>query len=371
MKRERYVPLDSLRGLAAWLVVITHVLSVYPVLYGHSPSGHPAVVFFFVLSGFVLSLPFFRGPVAYGPYLLRRLCRIWLPYVAAMLLATVCAVGFYPQPVPELSQWANHAQRWPTGWEFIEHLMLVGSFPNGTYNPVVWSLVHEMRVSLFFPLLFWVVSRLTWIQSLALALSLSLLATALRHASEYFGVVTDYPLTLHYSALFIPGILLARHAPWLISLYARIPTWTRWLGFLGSVMLFTHSLWLWPGSVLQRIPVSADGLVALSVVYFITVALAPSRMSLILQHPWLVRFGQMSYSIYLCHAVILLSLVHSFWSPALLPWLLLLVFPLTFALSALAYAWVELPAIRLGSWLMAHWPFSPSTLIKLCSPLTR
>lgn len=371
MRGERYLQLDSLRGLAAISVMGTHVLGVYPLINDYSPSGHPAVVFFFVLSGFVLSLPFIEGPVAYGPYLLRRLCRIWLPYVAATLLAMVCAVYFYAQPVPELSHWANHAQRWPTGRELLDHLLLVGSFPNGTYNPVVWTLVQEMRVSLIFPLLFWAVSRLTCIQSLALALFLSLSTTALGLASHNFGVATDYPLTLHCAALFILGILLARHAPALISCYARIPSWVRWCVFLGAVMLYSHALWLWPGSAFQRIRVVTDGLVAVAVVCFITAALAPSRVSLILQHSWLVWLGHISYSVYLYHAVILLSLVHSFWSPAWLPWLLLLVFPLTFGLSALAYSWVELPAIRLGSWLTARWPVSPSTPIKLCSPLTR
>src|SRR4051812_48108680 len=72
---ERYQQLDALRGLAALTVVMQHFLSVLPSIDGHSDNawvnlwkysplhitwaGYEAVIFFFILSGFVLSLPFY------------------------------------------------------------------------------------------------------------------------------------------------------------------------------------------------------------------------------------------------------------------------------------------------------------------------
>jgi peptidoglycan/LPS O-acetylase OafA/YrhL len=68
----RYTQLDSLRGLAACTVVFCHATNVLPAVYddpgrawwltetplGLLRAGSAAVDFFFVLSGFVLALPF-------------------------------------------------------------------------------------------------------------------------------------------------------------------------------------------------------------------------------------------------------------------------------------------------------------------------
>ncbi|WP_158594027.1 acyltransferase family protein [Cohnella faecalis] len=73
--KERYEQLDALRGLAALTVLFSHLAMtpanvpplVHQFLYrAYSPfsiliKGHQAVFFFFVLSGFVLSLPLLRG----------------------------------------------------------------------------------------------------------------------------------------------------------------------------------------------------------------------------------------------------------------------------------------------------------------------
>lgn len=76
---KRLHELDSLRGIAAFSVMLSHVFLVFPIIWNttrpaeatwwlklfmYSPlrvawAGHEAVVFFFVLSGFVLALLFF------------------------------------------------------------------------------------------------------------------------------------------------------------------------------------------------------------------------------------------------------------------------------------------------------------------------
>jgi peptidoglycan/LPS O-acetylase OafA/YrhL len=91
----RYEELDSIRGLAALIVLIFHVLNVFmywdiiPPLISKSPmrvlwSGHQAVILFFVLSGFVLFLPFLKRKQPYLPYIIKRIGRIWIPFFVAL-----------------------------------------------------------------------------------------------------------------------------------------------------------------------------------------------------------------------------------------------------------------------------------------------
>ncbi|MCB9988463.1 MAG: acyltransferase family protein [Rhodospirillales bacterium] len=72
-KSQRFHGLDSLRGIAALVVVFNHFYGVIPALassenwlFSYTPlhtliAGRQAVIIFFVLSGFVLSLPYVQG----------------------------------------------------------------------------------------------------------------------------------------------------------------------------------------------------------------------------------------------------------------------------------------------------------------------
>ncbi len=88
---RRFYELDSLRGVAALTVVLHHFSRICPENFTHllirTPlrlllAGDQAVILFFLLSGFVLTLPYKKNTsLSYGPFLLRRVCRIYLPYL--------------------------------------------------------------------------------------------------------------------------------------------------------------------------------------------------------------------------------------------------------------------------------------------------
>jgi peptidoglycan/LPS O-acetylase OafA/YrhL len=357
----RYVQLDSLRGLAACCVVFCHATNILPRIYddpdgtwwltqtplGILRAGHAAVIFFFVLSGFVLALPFLKGPVSYPSFLARRICRIWIPYAAAMVVAVCCAICFYPNEVPGLSRWANDPLTFPDSASIADHLLLVGTFNNGTYNPVVWSLVYEMRISLIFPLLVLLLRLGAWWRVLSAAAALSV-ASLLLERLPFWGGSSDMPMTLHYAGLFVLGMVLARDMPKIQAYFSRLSFRTKaGLGLLALVC-YSHQGWIFPFSRIQQVPLYRDGLVAVAVTVVVIFALSPSRFSAWLQRKPFVFLGQISYSVYLFHAVILLSLVHSFFGRVPLGLLWIGTGLLTLGIATLAYHIIEVPAIRLG-----------------------
>lgn len=89
--------------------------------------GHKPCDVFFVLSGFALSLSKYATDRRFLPsFLIKRIARIWVPYVFALIGFIVLArltssydKGFY--------EWANHAFRWDFEWDDVfRHMLLIG-----------------------------------------------------------------------------------------------------------------------------------------------------------------------------------------------------------------------------------------------------
>lgn len=97
---ERLPGLDGLRALAALIVLLWHVdrfcspFGLRPVGYSANSAAHSAVVFFFVLSGYLITLLLLRGGGVGGSvglrlFYRRRAVRILPPYILALLWSTV------------------------------------------------------------------------------------------------------------------------------------------------------------------------------------------------------------------------------------------------------------------------------------------
>ena len=146
-ERLRFAQLDGYRGIAALLIVVHHVYLHSRTLQGaYLYIGTPlhllflnldvAVTWFFVLSGFVIFLPFAQAavtqkqPVSIRNFLLRRAMRI-LPvyYVAIMLL------------------WSLHYSGSLDNWrDLVEHLTFTHVFDNQHFWSIIdpaWSLGVE------------------------------------------------------------------------------------------------------------------------------------------------------------------------------------------------------------------------------------
>ena len=172
---SRHLPeLDALRGVAAMVVLLNHfqaawLRTAHPAWLAHPAyvpplwlllNGHASVILFFLLSGFVLSLPRLHGArPGYAVYVLRRICRIYLPYLAALLVSVAACSLFFRlrldgRLLPEF--WPQR----PDLASVLQHAAMLGRLNVWRYDGPAWSLVHEMRISLIFPLLLFCALRL-------------------------------------------------------------------------------------------------------------------------------------------------------------------------------------------------------------------
>jgi peptidoglycan/LPS O-acetylase OafA/YrhL len=360
------VELDSLRGLAAMSVLLLHFLEgwlqtspphyVYYFLYiPLLTSGNAAVMMFFVLSGFVLTLPQMAPkPASYPAYAVRRICRIYLPYLAALALALLGCWRFHGLQL--------YGDRFRITWReapsisgIVQHIAFLGRYDVYAYNTPIWSLVHEMRISLIFPLLCLVSLRMRAWMAFLVALSLQAAARLMdRFSGPYTG--GGYPgvpsifwsLTVSFCGIFIVGSILARYRTQIVASLTRLPSWILAVALVVSIGLYQYNAALHIPRFLR------DFVAGLGAAYFIMLALVPGGgLSRFLRLKPLRWLGKVSYSLYLVHMPILMTLAILLYKkappgPMLVPFVAISLFA-----AAIFHRWVEVPSMRLGR-VLAH-----------------
>ncbi|MBD9371647.1 acyltransferase [Rhizobium sp. ARZ01] len=134
--------LDGLRGLAAAIVLVSHIPLIFPE-FGPLPYldiGTEAVGIFFALSGFLMAYLYGGRPVTRESvldFLVSRFARIYPVYLAAVclvgLLSAAVQLG-YPQPIASVM-------------DFILHVVLLGK------SGVFWSVPPEIQFYGAFPVI--------------------------------------------------------------------------------------------------------------------------------------------------------------------------------------------------------------------------
>ncbi|MCW2567647.1 MAG: acyltransferase 3 [Mycobacterium sp.] len=154
-RATRFDGLEAVRALAAIAVVVTHVAfqtgstldGMFAGLLARLDAG---VAFFFVLSGFLLFLPYVRRRLADAPppssraYLWRRAIRILPAYWFAVI---ACFLLFPENAGVTVADWVRHA-------------LLVQGYQPGTLRPGLtqtWSLATEAAFYVALPALAWLV----------------------------------------------------------------------------------------------------------------------------------------------------------------------------------------------------------------------
>lgn len=190
--------LDGLRGLAAlyvamgharWLLweggdnykQMAHTYSAFEKMLAIGMSvfkyGHEMVLFFFVLSGFVIHLRYSiqlskgeKAPFTFGSYFFKRLRRIMPPYLFAFALTFICdsivayhqySIYTHTTPLPLVNQNIVFEHSW---------VALIGNifFLQDAYVPVfgsngsIWSLKYEWYFYMLYPVLLFFNRKSPW-----------------------------------------------------------------------------------------------------------------------------------------------------------------------------------------------------------------
>ncbi|MDB5350758.1 MAG: putative acyltransferase [Planctomycetota bacterium] len=358
---DRLSELDGLRGLAAVVVVAQHLVHARyntesvgpPWLNSYATSwlgifsdGRAAVIVFFVLSGFVLSLPWMNGrPPAYRPYLVKRVCRIWIPFVIALTVATLLKIGLYHGPPRHLSCYMTSIFTDPASFRsFATQALLVVVMSEQQYNPVSWSLVYEMQISLIFPILMMGIARRSaWtIAGVGLALaSLGTIGLAKLMSRPDCQWTGGYLWTVTYLCPFLIGAAMAKGRAWI----ARCPWWLS-LAIGAACIDYRIDLPSSPRGVPLHLILEVTGAAAL-----IASALADGPFRRLLRSRPVDQIGRWSYSLYLYHVLLMLAVmtIGDGWLPF---WgLAMIVVTLCLPLAWAGYECIEVPAIQLGKWL--------------------
>jgi peptidoglycan/LPS O-acetylase OafA/YrhL len=339
--RGELLALTSIRGLAAWWVVLFHFRTLLvpwipAAAVAALAQGNLAVDLFFILSGFVIALNYGDRLAAdwraTGDFLFRRFARIYplhLLMLAGFAAYAGAAILFGSMRLGD-PDWAY----------YVASLLLVqnwGFFHFLKWNVPAWSISTEVFAYLLFPILlrlFLARRQPGWLLGL-LVLLLGLSVPAFFAAAGYaFPDAVPETGLFRCVVQFAMGMLL-------------FELWRRLRGRRLALPLIGTAVGLGLSYALLGLPVVALAWAAL----VLGLALAGKGP---LDAPFLVWLGRISYATYLCHYLALTVFKYLFVKagqpvhPALLA-----LYPLAvLAASALLYHGFERPAQKV---LLARW----------------
>ena len=359
--------LTGIRGLAASMVLLFHLFALAGPRVMSFNVGNWNITYhwlitcgwmganvFFVLSGFLLAIPFVRNVEGLGarvqvaPFLVRRIRRVVPAYWFQIVF--LAAVLYFTATAP---QWQTIALHFAFLQNFSEAHAL-------ELNRVYWTLPTEFGYYLLLPLfaaiatLFAGHKRAAW-----LTLSVLLIAFAIAYRVVAYAAVADAPIDKKVFALlqlpglidhFAIGMLLAwvyvRHAPAVSPRLADGVMLAGLLGIVSMMALLDHEYaTYWNGHILIFVGYTFTA-------YFIGmlvlgVAMAGRVSRALFANSMMLTLGIVSYSLYLWHLPI------QFWTQRLLDhfsvsgdrlwWLVAISIPLSMLAATLSYYWIERP----------------------------
>jgi peptidoglycan/LPS O-acetylase OafA/YrhL len=355
--------LTWLRGVAAFFVIISHVLQATSVSYA-SPFlvmqndilslfdlGSYGVVLFFSLSGCTLYLSNSHKVKKHMMvnFYIKRFFRIWPAYIIALSFYMVFRMVFEYYYINPQGYWIE--PQFLSSYslnDLLSYITLTFNFTgnSGLFNNAFWSLPIEFQYYLFFPLMVLLLHKFGPLSLLFFAVSIYFvprLGVFPEDANNFF--------TLAYS--FIGGV-------WIGWFYQQVPHFKIKM-YIGLLLL---SLVFFGVSLVQNNVValpdymfisnkwnwfSGFALLAVFITLFTPVNIKSKKLNQFLNY-----YGMISYSTYLYHNLVIGGVVLFIFYFEVQPSLLLtsitafITLLLTYLLAAISYQYVEKVSIAIG-----------------------
>jgi peptidoglycan/LPS O-acetylase OafA/YrhL len=358
VRRRVHLPgLNTLRFLAALIVVVGHTgdglwlfgVQKYNYLARLNPeSARLAVLFFFVLSGFLITYLLLveeseTGTISVGAFYLRRILRIWPLYYLIVLLAFFVlphSRGLLPASSPELYGWKNLS-------------LYLTIFPNFAmpvwYAGHLWSIGVEEQFYLSWPVLMRTVhARLALIS----------------------GVIAAYLAGLFLVKALVPLLVGGEPAKILLAAYSGSRIDAMAIGALGAWLLFRrvepalrllHSRWTQFATLaalavlyLRALKLPRLSYEAYAALFMIVILNAAANPQSLFRHRgrFLERLGKISYGIYMYHPITVTTVIIGLGSvtadrgPVFVSGVYVLGIAITIFVAAVSYRFFESPILK-------------------------
>lgn len=314
---SRSLPLEGLRGLAIILVFVSHV----EIVFGHALTapgklmiqistqiGETGVELFFLLSGYLIYRTCLRPNIDLGRFLLRRVQRIYPAFIVVFAIYLLIAFVLgrparMPAEQPEMLLYV------------LENLLLIPGIADiPALIPSAWSLSYEFVFYLTFPLICIALRLYDWPARRRCAFWLSLttahLAVALLPASRFAAIRYFGGSSIRIS-MFISGIIVYECVNSKRVLAGLTHLRQSFVVIIAAIamMLFTFLEALTIGKASHFWQVHDVLRIALLFIAYVSLALITLPPGAILgklfSHTSLRWTGNLSYSIYLIHGLVL------------------------------------------------------------------
>lgn len=323
---------DGLRALGFLLVITAHIPSV-PFFV--ALQGWAAVWIFLTMSGYLITMLLMReerraGRIAYGPFLVKRFCRIVPAYAAAIMIYGLACYAVELSP----GDYDSFVQRLPYFVAFLPEYANRDGFSIFTH---AWTVGVEVKFYLFFPpLVFILIRSSNWRMAIS-ALSIVLLtAIGSFRAQSYCALMSGVMLAL---------VLERPRGYAFVARLTRAPPIVPLILIVACVGILNFAATL--------------TLVVLVATYVLAYAIVQqASVSGLLTWRPLVYLGQRAYGAYLLHFLAIRCGYRLFGDDTATGGILTAVFCLavTVPAAALMFRAVELPIIAFGQQMLRTGP---------------
>lgn len=303
--RKHFHTFDALRFFSFLLVFFHHIPIPESSLFHYfSKSGGIGVIFFFVLSGFLITYILIhekwnRGKVSFKKFFIRRILRIWPLFYAMILFAflTPYILGvFHLSSTPE-----GYKPNWLMSVLFLENykMMIADSFPNVSPLRVMWSLCIEEHFYIVWGIL---ISVIPLKKVPHLILGAIILANLSRVIYTQLGLATvDLFTNIDYFAFGAIPAYIFMFKNDILEYMEKLSLKLKYgIAFAAIILIFAI-----PNLSMAWLPFASPTLYGVFFATVILFTLPPKNAFIIKDAFWFSRLGIYTYGLYLFHTIII------------------------------------------------------------------